>query len=110
MYMKREDFFKLLESNENVIVFFITATWCAPCQTIKSYVHEKSKEYEITFVQLDVDQDSDVCSMLKSKKQFKGVPSLLAYTKKNVSFNANLSISGTNKNEIDCFFESLDFL
>jgi hypothetical protein len=47
---------------------------------------------------------------LKSKKQMKGVPSLLAYKKNNISFNANLSISGTNKNEIDCFFDSLDFL
>ena len=108
--MKRDDFFKLLETNQDVIVFFLTATWCVPCQTIKSYVLEKSSQYEITFIQLDADQDSDVYSLLKTKKQIKGVPSLLVYKKNNISFNANLSISGTNKNEIDCFFDSLDFL
>jgi thiol-disulfide isomerase/thioredoxin len=108
--MKRDDFFKLLENNTSILVFFVTATWCVPCQTVKSYVIEKASEYDIHFIQLDADTDADVFSMFKSKKQIKGVPSLLAYKKGNLSISANLSISGTNKNEIDCFFDSLDFL
>lgn len=108
--MKRDDFFKHLETKTTILVFFITATWCVPCQTIKSYVIEKASEYEIHFIQLDADNDSDVYSMLKTKKQVKGVPSLLAYKKDNHTVYANLAISGTNKNEIDCFFDSLDFL
>jgi thiol-disulfide isomerase/thioredoxin len=108
--MKREDLFKILDSNTTTLVLFLTATWCAPCQKIKSYVIEKASNHEIHFIQLDADNDADVFSMFKTKKQIKGVPSLLAYSKNNHTIFANLSISGTNKNEIDCFFDSLDFL
>ena len=45
-------------------------------------------------LELDRNNDSDVYSVLQTKKQLKGVPSLLAYSKGNFTFMANLSISG----------------
>ena len=102
--MKRNDFLNLL--GKDLVVVFFTSTDCVPCATIKPYVQEKLKHY--TCLQLDRNTDSDVYSALQSKKQVKGVPSLLAYAKGNVSLIANLSISGTNQNEIDCFFERLN--
>jgi len=68
----------------------------------------KTTEYE--YICLDADADADCFSALKAKKQIKGVPSLLGYVKGNKSMVADICISGTNKNEIDCFFESLCFL
>lgn len=106
--MKRNDFVGLL--GNNIVVVFFTSTDCAPCKMIKPYVQSKLDSCPYLCLQLDRNIDADVYSALQSKKQIKGVPSLLAYSKENVSLIANLSISGTNQNEIDCFFESLEYL
>ena len=108
MIMKRQDFLNLL-GKEIVLVFF-TSTDCAPCKIIKPYVQEKLASSPYVCLQLDRTLDADVYSALQTKKQVKGVPSLLAYAKGNTTLMANLSISGTNQNEIDCFFESLEYL
>ena len=106
--MKRNDFLQYL-GNDIVLVLF-TSTDCGPCKTIKPYIQSKLDTCPYLCLQLDRTIDSDVYSALQSKKQLKGVPSLLAYAKGNTSLMANLSISGTNQNEIDCFFESLEYL
>jgi len=108
--MLRDELLASIQANTSYIVIFITATWCVPCQTIKPYILEKLKETECAYLCLDVDADADCYAALKSKKQFKGVPTLLAYARGNSTWSANLSISGTNTNEIDCFFESLCYL
>jgi thiol-disulfide isomerase/thioredoxin len=99
-----------INNNDSVLIVFVTATWCAPCQTIKPYIKQKIAECECDCIFIDVDKDSDSYSALKSKKQFKGVPTLLGYIKGNHTLAADICISGTNTNEIDCFFESLCFL
>ena len=106
--MKRQDFLNLL--GKDIVLVFFTSTDCAPCKIIKPYVQEKLASCPYVCLQLDRTVDADVYSALQTKKQVKGVPSLLAYAKGNTTFMANLSISGTNQNEIDCFFESLEYL
>ena len=59
---------------------------------------------------LDVDTSSEIFASLKAKKQVRGVPTLLAYKQGNVSIISDTSISGTNKKDINSFFDSLDFL
>lgn len=104
--MKRDEFFNLL--GEDLVLVFVTSTDCGPCKTIKPYILPKLESYNCVY--LDRTEDADVYSFLQSKKQLKGVPSLLAYAKGNTTGISNLSISGTNQNEIDCFFESLEYL
>ena len=106
--MKRDEFLSLL--GKDIAVVFFTSTDCAPCKIIKPYVQEKLALCPYMYLQLDRTIDADVYAALQSKKQVKGVPSLLAYAKDNRTLMANLSISGTNQNEIDCFFESLEYL
>ena len=106
--MKRDEF--LTHLGKEIVLVFFTSTDCPPCKKIKPYVQEKLASCPYVCLQLDRNIDADVYAALQSKKQVKGVPSLLAYAKDNVSLMANLSISGTNQNEIDCFFESLDYL
>ncbi len=105
--MKRADFFSKLTENNSVIVIFFTGKNCVPCEKIKPYVKEKM-EYEIIW--LDRENDSDLYSAMRAKGQLKGVPSLLAYKKGNLSIIADLSVSGSNVNEVECFFDQLDFL
>lgn len=104
--MKRQDFLNLL--GNDLVLVFVTSTDCVPCNIIKPYILPKLSSY--TCIYIDRTEDADVYSFLQSKKQIKGVPSLLAYAKENTTGISNLSISGTNQNEIDCFFESLDYL
>jgi thiol:disulfide interchange protein len=106
--MKRDEF--LTHLGKDLVLVFFTSTDCVPCKTIKPYVQEKLATCPYVCLQLDRTIDADVYAALQSKKQVKGVPSLLAYAKGNVSLMANVSISGTNQNEIDCFFESLEYL
>lgn len=108
--MLRDELLSRIKGNPYILIVFISATWCAPCQTVKPYIMEKFKETEYDYLCLDVDADADCYAALKSKKQFKGVPTLLGYVKGNQTLGADIAISGANKNEIDCFFESLCFL
>jgi hypothetical protein len=62
-----------------------------------------------TFIVIDIDICTDLYTALKSKKQIRGVPTLLAYKKDNVSLIADKSISGTNTKEIDAFFVLLNY-
>ncbi len=108
--MNRADLLNYVQQNESVLIIFVTATWCVPCKTVKPYIQQKINDGEYECIYLDVDKDSDSYAALKSKKQFKGVPTLLGYIKGNKTLAADICISGTNINEIDCFFESLCFL
>lgn len=108
--MNRKDFLNLLEKNNSTLIVFFTSMDCKPCSEIKPYIHKKITEIGHPYLLLDRTKHSDIFAALLSKKQLKGVPSLLAYVKNNVSFIANLSISGTNESEIDYFFDKLDFL
>ena len=108
--MNREELQQRILTNESVLIVFVTATWCEPCKVIKPYVHKKLTDCEYDCVYIDVDKDADSYSALKAKKQFKGVPTLLGYIKDNHTLVSDICISGTNINEIDCFFESLCFL
>ena len=102
-----EDFIALLEQNESVVVVYLSATWCGPCKKVTPYIEPKLRQVRGTIVYLDLDRDFELCSALKKLKQFKGVPTLLAYKAGNVSLAANHSISGGVHSEIDHFFNSL---
>jgi thiol-disulfide isomerase/thioredoxin len=108
--VSREEFQDLLNENNTVIVFKFGATWCTPCQAIKSHVkHCVSKlPNNICCLELDVDDSFDLYAYLKSKKQVNGIPCLLAYKSGNTSFAPDSSISGTNLENITSFFNNLN--
>lgn len=108
--MRRSEFFSKLSENKSVIVIFFTGKNCVPCEKVKPYVKEMMKVTSYEIICLDREEDSDLYSAMKAKGQLKGVPSLLAYKKENNSIIADLSISGSNMNEVESFFDQLDFL
>ena len=105
--MNRDDFTNILKANEGVLVVKFTAEWCSPCQKIKEQV---AKEVEVLpphvkFLELDVDKHFDVYACMKSKKQVVGIPAILAYKRGNVTWFADLSVSGSNPEHIANFFK-----
>mgnify|MGYP006268559793 CR=1 FL=1 len=106
MTITRDVFASMLLENKTVYIFYFTATWCKPCQSIKDYLSKKVPTLDnIHFVVVDIDVHFDVYSYLRTKKQIVGVPSFLAYKAGNTSFASDLYISGTNIAQLDCFFE-----
>ena len=57
--------FKTLAKNNLVVVKF-SAPWCGPCRAIKPAYKRLSDEYtDIKFIEIDIDQMSDVASSWK---------------------------------------------
>jgi hypothetical protein len=108
--MNRQDFFKELDHNDSILVVFVTGSNCAPCERAKPLVYEKMKTSSYKMIQLDRDKDADIFSALRTKKQVKGVPTLLAYQAGNYTLNADLSVSGANPSAIEEFFDQIDLL
>ena len=104
---ERNDFLAILKSNPGVMIFKYTADWCKPCKTIKTLVdsHFETLSSENTMCfEVDIDDNFDLFSYMKTKKMMKGIPTLMAYKQGTTSFVADDSISGTDVNEIIAFF------
>lgn len=72
--MKLEEFKKVLEENENVVIKF-SAEWCGPCKALKPILDDLSTQYcdKVKFVEIDV-EDSDE---LTSEYKVRNVPTIL---------------------------------
>ena len=105
----RNIFFELLKINPGVFVFKFGAEWCKPCQMIKKQINDISlviPDNVMYIYNVDVDECFDVYAFLKQKKMISGIPTLLAYKKGNTYFVPDASISGTNENDINNFFNT----
>jgi thiol-disulfide isomerase/thioredoxin len=107
-FRDRNEFTHFLSQNQAMIIIRFSATWCNPCQKIKPLVDcfFASSPPCVTCVDLDVDENSDVYSFLKSKKMIYGIPTLLCYTSLNKTYIPGLSISGSSPADLDRFFRS----
>lgn len=107
-FTDRNQFLQFLSQNESMIIIRFSATWCNPCKKIKPLVDcfFASSPSCVTCVDLDVDENSDVYSFLKSKKMIYGIPTLMCYTSLNRSYIPDLSISGSSPSDLDKFFRA----
>ena len=107
--LNREQLATLLQSNPGVVILKFTADWCKPCETIHDYVYEKFSSLPNTCVcaDLDVDDNFDLYALMKSKKQVRGIPALIAYKKGTVSYAADASVSGSDTEALDYFFKEV---
>lgn len=102
-----EHFLNVLKVNPGVIIVRFSATWCAPCKKIKNYVYNKFSNCpgNIVCCDLDVDENTELYSFFKKNKQVNGIPVLLAFFKGNTTRFSNESVTGTNTQQIDYFFD-----
>ena len=77
-----------------------TATWCGPCQSIKSHVKEYFDQIKDHFdmVIVDADEGSDICSFCKVR----GFPTLHSYINKEMV----ASTIGADLDDLFTFFSS----
>lgn len=104
----RNDFLKVLENNDKLVIFKFTAEWCKPCQLIKKEVDahfEIMKSYSIKCYEVNVDESFDLFAYMKTKKMIKGIPVLMAYKVGSISFAPDDSVVGANLDDINDFFE-----
>lgn len=103
----RNHFMKCLEENPGTIIIKFSATWCKPCQKIKEYVENKFSQCsdDVICCDLDVDENMDLYTFCKKNKQVKGIPSILAWEKGNVSPFADCSVTGIETEHINLFFD-----
>ena len=104
----RQEFLSFLSRNTGMIVIRFSATWCKPCRKIKPIVDYffASSPPCVTCVDLDIDENTDVYSFLKSKKMIYGVPTLMCYTSINKTYIPDFSISGGAPEDLDKFFKA----
>jgi thiol-disulfide isomerase/thioredoxin len=103
----RNDFLEILKRNPGLMIFKYTANWCKPCKTVKTLVDshfETMSSKTILCFDVDIDENFDLFSYMKTKKMMKGIPTLMAYKQGTTSFVPDDSISGTDVNEIIAFF------
>ena len=101
--MLPESFAKLLHENDSVVILFVTGSRCAPCKAVAPFVEEQLKKIEGKCFKLDLDRDKDLCALLSRYRQFKAVPTLLAYEKGNVSIGASKALTSSSTQSIAAF-------
>lgn len=117
----RNDFKKIIEENQDIIIIKFGADWCGPCQKIKPCVKEcledldlymktTKKEKVVKYTEMIVDDYFDIYSFFKAKKMVNGIPHMICYfgdknDDRTHYYIADLSVSGGNTKEIKQFFE-----
>jgi thiol-disulfide isomerase/thioredoxin len=118
------DQLKILLSNSNtisntILVIKFGATWCGPCQKIKSHCYNLFSQTNSNILCFDIDIDNDINAKLysafKTKKMIKGVPTIMAYDcgkSRNLDhwYIPDQSVSGSDLNKISIFFNSLKLM
>jgi len=104
----RKDFHEILQHNPGVIVIKLGATWCKPCQKIKTLVNNlflRTSDKVLCF-DLDVDEMFDVYAYFKKNKLVNGIPVILVWKKGNTSLAPDYSVTGSDTVKINNLFKN----
>jgi hypothetical protein len=104
--MDRERFYNLLKTKNTGIVVLFSEKWCPHCVEMQPYAERELEARRIEVLKLDI--NNEVYAHLKAKKQVKGIPSMLAYTKDNQTPYADCCVSGSDENNLLGFFKWMD--
>ena len=103
----RQDLYDALVKNTGLLIIKFGATWCAPCRKIEHDVHHYMEimPANATCVVADIDESTDLYAFLKSKKIVNGIPVILAYENGNLNFVPDVIHVGSDKLQVNQFFE-----
>ena len=103
------DFVKNTCKQKHLIVKF-SAGWCGPCKKIYNYCVEKFNSMDKSMcvcIEVDTDDSFDIFAFLKQKKMVQGIPTIFLYRIGKDNYIPDESVSGTNIDELDHFFKSI---
>jgi thioredoxin 1 len=110
----REDLKNFLKNTETEVTFIkYGATWCKPCQMIAPIIHSLNEQVikakkVINYIDLDVDQCSDLYAFMKQKKMVRGIPVIMCYKKSQYNDNTFYapvdSVTGASVNDVVNFY------
>ena len=99
--------------NKNIMVIIkLGATWCGPCQKIKTVCNKCFLEMpdNVLCFDLDVDNNMEIFGALKTKKMVKGIPAILGYNCKNKRDQWYISdsfMSGSDEKKVFEFLKNI---
>ena len=100
------------KNKNNIIIVKLGATWCGPCKKIKDLCNKCFLEMpdNVICFDIDIDDNVEIFSALKTKKMLKGVPTILGYYCKNKRdqwYISDTSISGSDEKKVFDFYKSI---
>jgi thioredoxin 1 len=111
----REDLKNFLKNSDNETTFIkYGATWCKPCQMIAPIIKSLNEQVvkakkTINYIDLDVDQCSDLYAFMKQKKMVRGIPVIMCYKKSQYNDNTFYapadSVTGASINDVVNFYK-----
>ncbi len=105
-FENKEQFFSALKFNPGLLIIKFGAEWCGPCGLIHDLVYENFKKLpkEALCADIDIDNNYDLYSFLKSKRMIDGIPAILVYKKGNDSYVPDDMVVGADNYQINEFF------
>ena len=99
-------------NEEQAILIKFGATWCGPCQKIKTLCEEHFSRFSenLICVDLDVDENFEIYGQYKVKKQINGIPKMMIYYGKNEHnywYIPDDSVSSSDHKGINNFFDRI---
>ena len=82
----RDDLKKYLKNSEETTFIKFGASWCKPCQMISPTIKLLNEQVlkakkQLTYIDLDVDECSDLYAFMRQKKMVRGIPVIMCYKK-----------------------------
>lgn len=99
-------------NNNTILIIKLGATWCGPCQKIKTTCNKcflKMPDNVVCF-DIDIDDNIEIYNALKTKKMLRGVPTILGYycnNKRDQWYISDISISGSDEKLVYGFFKNI---
>jgi len=115
---KLKELLKVLDSSNRsdntAIIIKFGATWCGPCQKIKSlcYQHFNKLPNNVICFDLDIDDNLEIYVAYKAKKMVPSIPTIIGYINKPDRDQQNwyapdVSVIGSAPHQIDTFFKEI---
>jgi len=110
----RDDLKNYLKNTTTETTFIkFGATWCKPCQMIAPVIKSLNEQVikankVLCYIDLDVDQCSDLYAFMKQKKMVRGIPVILCYKKSQYNddtfYVPSDSITGASTQDVVNFY------
>jgi thioredoxin-like negative regulator of GroEL len=100
-------FISLLNINPGILIIKIGATWCGPCTKSNPQIDTwfANMPDNVQCVQVDVDNNTEFCALMRRTKMLKGIPAIYCYVRGNISYIPDDLMVGSDSREIDAFFK-----